>query len=74
MLLHVVSAPSSVEIFNFLTVKVRSLKFWQNDVLMSTLFFEIFRLQALLVQKLKISTQDGAKSTQDIKVEHHWVQ
>ena len=33
-----------------------------------------FSLQALLVQKLKISTLDGAKSTQDIKFELHWVQ
>ena len=33
----VLEAPSSFEIFKFLTVRDRKLKFWQNDALMSTL-------------------------------------
>ena len=70
----VLLAPSSVEIFNFWTRRVWRLKFSQNDALMSTSFWENFSLQALLVQKLKISTLDGAKITPDKIVEHHWVQ
>ena len=67
----VLLAPSSVEIFNFWTRRAWRLIFSQNDVLMSASFCENFTLQAFLVQKLKISTLDGAKSTQDIKVAHH---
>ena len=59
----VLLVPSSVEIFNFSTRRTRSLKFWQNDVLMSTLFCENFSPFALYIQKLKFSTLDGAKST-----------
>ena len=62
MLLWVVSAPSSVEIFNFLTVRVKRLKFWQNDVLMSTSFCQNFSLLTFMVKKLKISTLDGAET------------
>ena len=40
----------------------RKLKLWQNDVLMRASFWQNISLQALLVQKLKISTLDGAKS------------
>ena len=58
-------APSSVEIFNFWSRLAKRLKISLNDVLMSTLFCESFSLQALLVQKLKISTLDGAKSPGD---------
>ena len=43
----VLVAPSSFEIFNFLTVRDRKLKFWQNDALMSTLFCENFSPFAL---------------------------
>ena len=45
----------------FQTRRAWRLRFSQNNVLMSTLFCENFSLQALLVQKLKISTLDGAK-------------
>ena len=61
--MQVVSAPSSVEIFNFLTIKVRTLKFWQNIVLMSTSFCQNFSLLTYTVKKLKISTLDGAETT-----------
>ena len=43
----------------------RKLKLWQNDVLMRASFWQNISLQALLVQKLKISTLDGAKSPGD---------
>ena len=70
----VLLAPSSVEIFNFWTRRAWRLKFSQIDVLMSTPLCENFSLHSLLVQKLKISTLDGAKSTKDIIFERHWVQ
>ena len=43
----------------------RKLKLWQNDVLMRASFWQNISLQALLVQNLKISTLDGAKSPGD---------
>ena len=55
-----VLAPSSFEIFNFLTIRDRKLKLSKNDVLMSTLFCQNFSLLSVTVKKLKISTLDGA--------------
>ena len=40
-------APSSFEIFNFLTVTDRRLKIWQNNVLMSTSFLKLRRATSL---------------------------
>ena len=70
----VLVAPSSFEIFNFLTVRDRKLKFWQNDALMSTLFCQNFSLLSLTVKKLKISKLDGAKSTFHKKFADRWPQ
>ena len=67
----VLEAPSSFEIFNFLTVRDRKLKFWQNDALMSTLFCQNFSLLSVMVKKLKISKLDGAKSTLHKKFSDH---
>ena len=49
------------------------LKFSQNDVLMTTSFCQNFSLLPLLGKKLKISTLDGAKSTQNYFTLNHRV-
>ena len=69
-----VLAPSSFEIFNFLTIRDRNLKFWQNNVLMSASFCQYFSFLSLTGKKLKISKLDGATSTFHKKFADHWPQ
>ena len=70
----VLVAPSSFEIFNFLPVRDRKLKFWQNDALMGTLFCQNLSVLSLRVKKLKISKLDGASSTFHKKFADRWPQ
>ena len=50
----VLVAPSSFEIFNFLTVRDRRLKSWQNNVLMSASFCQNFSFLSFLELKNQV--------------------